>query len=573
MYTNFFGFKERPFQLVPNPEYLFLSRSHEEAIAHLNYTIANGDGFVEITGEVGTGKTTLCRVFLESLDENTEVAYIFNPRLNGLELLKTINDDFGIDSKPDNAKELIDTLNTFLMEKKSAGKNVILLIDEAQNLDREVLEQLRLLSNLETNTSKLLQIILVGQPELRDLLDAYELRQLRQRITLCWYLTPLTRAETREYIRHRVNIASKKTVDMFSETAYGLIYKYSGGIPRLINIACDRALLTAYGLNKHKVSGPIARDSIAELTSRGGSESRVFTRRNLLIGSAALVCLLLVAAFVFKIPAPLFNPDLEQPTMEPAKNTADAASQGETVVTPAKPTPAVTAPAKFEDFIGRLELRASRSTAVRTLLDRWQAAPALNRYLDNMDDDPAFFRFAAAHNNFQLLEVNRDLDLVTKLNLPAVLGFLPPGASAPRYLTLVEMTADEAVLKNGTKGETFRVPFEELRGYWSGNAYILWKNFFNYTGRVSTDAPPESVFTLKLLLRDIGFDLLPLDRTFGDACEEAVRTVQRRHGIEVDGIVGDKTKIVIYNDKKDLKIPHLWPAPGSGGEKAEGIKE
>lgn len=208
MYTEFFGFKERPFQLVPNPEYLFLSKSHEEAIAHLDYAIAHGDGFVEISGEVGTGKTTLCRAFLENLDENTEVAYIFNPRLDSIELLQAINDEFGIAAKSRNAKKLIDTLNTFLMKKKSQDKNAILLIDESQSLGKDVLEQLRLLSNLETNTGKLLQIILVGQPELQKMLDSHELRQLRQRITLRWFLTPLSRKETGAYIRHRLNVAS-----------------------------------------------------------------------------------------------------------------------------------------------------------------------------------------------------------------------------------------------------------------------------------------------------------------------------------------------------------------------------
>ena len=184
MYKNFFGLREKPFKLVPNPVYLFLSRSHEEALAHLNYALTQGDGFVLITGEVGTGKTTLCRAFLDDLKENTEAAYVFNPKLDSLQLLKAINDEFGIDSDADNTKDLIDVLNVFLMRKKAAGCNVILLVDEAQNLSKPVLEQLRLLSNLETNTHKLIQIILVGQPELAEMLETYELRQLGQRITL-----------------------------------------------------------------------------------------------------------------------------------------------------------------------------------------------------------------------------------------------------------------------------------------------------------------------------------------------------------------------------------------------------
>ena len=198
MYNNFFGFKEKPFKLVPNPAYFFLSKCHEEALAHLNYAISQGDGFVQITGEVGTGKTTLCRAFLESLDSNTKPAYIFNPKLGPKQLLMTINDEFGIETKSDTTKELIDNLNAFLMRNKASGNRVILLIDEAQNLSKNVLEQLRLLSNLETNKDKLLQIILVGQPELAEMLESRELRQIGQRITLSYYLTPLSFSETKE---------------------------------------------------------------------------------------------------------------------------------------------------------------------------------------------------------------------------------------------------------------------------------------------------------------------------------------------------------------------------------------
>ena len=173
MYENFFGFKERPFKLVPNPAYLFLSKSHEEVLAHLTYSVIQGDGFMEITGEVGTGKTTLCRAFLENLDNNTKAAYIFNPNLTSVQLLKTINNEFGINADADNTKDLIDTLNSFLIMQKTQGKNTILLIDEAQNLTKEVLEQLRLLSNLETAKHKLLHIILVGQTELKKKLNSF----------------------------------------------------------------------------------------------------------------------------------------------------------------------------------------------------------------------------------------------------------------------------------------------------------------------------------------------------------------------------------------------------------------
>jgi general secretion pathway protein A len=554
MYDDFFGFKERPFQLVPNPEYLFLSRSHEEAIAHLNYAISHGDGFVEITGEVGTGKTTLCRAFLEDLDKNSEVAYIFNPQLNSLELLRAINDEFGIPSDADNSKDLIDILNNFLMEKKSQNKNAILLIDEAQNLNIDVLEQLRLLSNLETNTSKLLQIILVGQPELQKMLDSYDLRQLRQRITLSWYLTPLSRKETREYIRHRVNIASKKTEDKFTGLAYHWIYKYSGGIPRLINIACDRALLTAFGFNQRKVNGSIARSSIKELNARGGDTHRILTKGRVFAGFIVLFCLALITVVLFKLP-PVFNPG----------TVVEEKSAGDQV--PVTKKPVTKMPWTFDDFLGNLTSRSSRFIAVKTALSLWETTPRLNRYLNNIDENSAFFQFAAARNNFQILQVNNDWNLIKALNLPAVLEFLPPGAISPRYLTLIEITENEIILKGGEKDEIISVKPAEMQSYWSGNAYILWKDFFNYRGNIPSDAPGESILTLKLLLRDIGFKEIKLDYVYDNFTRDIVKKIQEKHGIEVDGIVGARTKIVIYNEKKELKIPHIRSSSDSPVDK------
>ncbi len=539
--------------MVPNPDYFFLGRSHEEAIAHLNYAISHGDGFVEITGEVGTGKTTLCRAFLEDLDENTEVAYIFNPRLNSIELLRSINDEFGIDSKADNVKNLIDTLNAFLMEKKSQQKNALLLIDEAQNLDKDVLEQLRLLSNLETNTGKLLQMILVGQPELQKKLDSYELRQLRQRITLSWQLTPLSRHETREYIRHRLKIASQKSENLFTELAYRLIYKYSGGIPRLINIACDRSLLAAYGFNRSQVTGSIAGNAIKELKTGRENPLHKIMNGKMLTAFLALLCLALIGVLLFQIPT-AFHPKSTGKMETVNSASAHASSLPDST---GKPGPAVKTPAKWIDFLGNLTGRSSRLSALKTAMSLWETTPVLNRYLDDMDDDNAFFQLAAAQNNFYILTVNNDWDLVKRLNLPAILPFSPPGALSPRYLTLIEITGNELVFKGGEKGEIVRATSEEMKSYWPGIAYIPWKDFLNCRGDIPLDAPKESVLTLKMLLRDIGFTGIKLDHVYDDAARKAVEQIQETHGIEVDGIVGARTKIVIYNQKKELKIPHI----------------
>jgi general secretion pathway protein A len=467
-----------------------------------------------------------------------------------MELLKTINGEFGIPSSADNARDLMNTLNTFLMEKKSQNKDAILLVDEAQNLSKDVLEQLRLLSNLETNTSKLLQIILVGQPELRDMLDSYELRQLRQRMTLSWYLTPLNRSETREYIRHRVSIATRKTDDIFSESAYRSIYKYSGGIPRLINILCDRALLTAFGLNTRKVTGSIARSAIRELNARGGDVRHLFTKPVLLTGFILLVGLASIGIFLFKGPlAP--GPAAGETGENPAVKTVSLEKPAQ------KPAPVTTPADSFEDFLGGLTNRSSRYMAVKAAILLWQETPRLNRYLNNIDENREFFRIAATQNNFQVLTVEKDLELITKLNLPAVLEFLPPGAISPRYLTLIKMSGNEILFRGGEKDEIIRTTPAEMNSFWSGNAYILWKDFLNYKGNIPLDAPDESVFTLKMLLRDIGFTDIPLDRTYDDVTRAVIKQIQEKHGIEVDGIVGARTKIVIYNEKKELSIPRI----------------
>ncbi|MBU0991040.1 MAG: AAA family ATPase [Proteobacteria bacterium] len=300
MYHKYFGLRERPFQLVPNPNYLYLSKYHEEALAHLKYAISHGEGFAEITGEVGTGKTTLCRVFLESLNKNTEVAYIFNPNLSSVELIKAINDEFEIDSRADNTKELIDHLNQFLLKKKEKKKNIVLLIDEAQNLSKDVLEQLRILSNLETSTQKLLQIILVGQPELDIIINSHEMRQLAQRITIRCHLFPLDLKETRDYILHRIHVASQKPQVTLSNSAFRKIYRYSGGIPRLINILCDRAFLAAYVEKKNAITGKIVQKAIIELESKNIS-GKYFApeRRNPGLMFLLLLCVILIMYIIF----------------------------------------------------------------------------------------------------------------------------------------------------------------------------------------------------------------------------------------------------------------------------------
>src|SRR5579871_2624127 len=270
MYLTFFGLNEKPFAITPDPRYLYLSERHAEALAHLLYGINEAGGFVQLTGEVGTGKTTIIRSLLAQTPKNAEIALILNPRMTAPEFLLTICEELGIgvqDEATNSLKDLVDILSHYLLRAHGHGKRVVLVVDEAQNLAPEVLEQVRLLTNLETNTQKLLQIILIGQPELRELLGRNELRQLAQRITGRYHLNPLTYEETAAYVRHRLRVAGA-TTDIFTAPALAEVYRLSGGVPRVINVVCDRALLGGYSTDRHRVTGSLVRHAAAEVFGR-----------------------------------------------------------------------------------------------------------------------------------------------------------------------------------------------------------------------------------------------------------------------------------------------------------------
>ncbi len=569
MYKNFFGFKERPFKLVPNPAYLFLSRSHEEALAHLRYAVIQGDGFVEITGEVGTGKTTLCRAFLEDLDENTKAAYIFNPKLNAIQLIKAINDEFEINSNADNTKDLIDTLNSFLIAQKAEGKNVLLLIDEAQNLTKEVLEQLRLLSNLETTKHKLLQIILVGQPELGEKLDSHELRQLGQRITLSCQLVPLTHKEVREYIQHRINVASRRPGIKFTSAAYRAIYQYSQGIPRLINIVCDRALLTAFSLDRKVITGKIARSSMRELAGRGDIKRYSLQEGKRLILLLSVLCLSLFVIVLYRpwlrdLNERINSQAIKQPDISQPKNPRvllsdnPAADSKPNTAQPIMVAEPITSPDQtLEDFLDEEESRSTRHMSLKVAMDMWNLKSEIKPYLDGIDDDETFFRLASKQNGLLIRRIEGDLSLVRKLNLPAILVFYLPKDLSPKYLTLTKIDSKKITFKSGREENMIEVGLNDLESYWSGVAYIPWKNFLSLSGTIPLDSAKDSIITLKMLLRDIGFNEIEINPFYDQRTRQAIKEIQKKYAIRVDGVVGSTTKIVLYNEKKFLETPHI----------------
>lgn len=569
MYNQFFGFKEKPFKLVPNPDYLFLSKSHEEALAHLTYAISQGDGFAEIIGEVGTGKTTICRAFLENLDENTEAAYIINPKMDSTQLLKAVNDEFGISSKGSNTKALIDRLNSFLMGRRAVGKRAILIIDEAQNLDQEVLEQLRLLSNLETTKEKLLQIILVGQPELGDMLDSYELRQLGQRITLSCHIFPLTYEETKDYIQHRIRIASQKPAVKFTRPAFRFIYRFSGGIPRLINIACDRMLLIAFGHNEHKIAGKIAERAVRELAGRGAigrSRSRMWD----MIGLAfILLCITVTILLLYRpeilnrnVEAPIWGerkirqtpiekPEIKTSTKTPVTSKPTEAEEASLEKTKREAKPLM----HLENYLEGMNRQYSRRLALKSAIQLWVSNATIDQSLAALEDDYAFFRLASKQNGLLVRRIEGDLRAIKNLNLPAILEFHHPGGRFPVYLTLIKMSDRRITFKNDL--DVIETEQGEAENYWKGVAYIPWKDFLNLKGEIPGRTTEDSITTLKILLKDIGFSDIDVNSGYDERTREIIKQIQDKHGLKVDGLVGGLTKIVLYNEKKSFSIPHI----------------
>lgn len=340
MYEAFYRLSGPPFRLTPDPRFLFLSKHHHEALGHLLFGIREGTGFIAVTGEIGTGKTTLLRALLRELDPDTIVAYIFNPVLSDLELLQAINSEFGLPASSASKKELTDELNRFLMAKKVAGARVVVIVDEAQNLAPMVLEQLRLLSNLETETEKLLQIVLVGQPELRAILGRPDLAQLNQRITVRWHLEPLDRKETAEYVRHRLRVAGgMPATTLFTNGAHRLIYRYSGGVPRLINIVAHRALLTGFTKEQKTIGAATARQAIRELRRDDvGPRVRQPVFWPSMGAGVAAIALALAAAFAM---VPVHERTLPLPRA--SATPAAAAAAAPVVATPSGPAVALRA--------------------------------------------------------------------------------------------------------------------------------------------------------------------------------------------------------------------------------------
>ncbi|MEE8108295.1 MAG: AAA family ATPase, partial [Gammaproteobacteria bacterium] len=366
MYTSFFGLSEKPFSITPDPRYLYLSERHADAMAHLLYGITESGGFIQLTGEVGTGKTTLLRSLLEQLPENADIALIVNPRLGPGDFLETICQELHVPlAKKHSEKDLVDALNRHLLKAYADGRRVVLMVDEAQNLSADVLEQVRLLTNLETSKQKLLQIILVGQPELRKSLARNDLRQLAQRITSRFHLKPLDRGESAAYLQHRLKIAGA-TGEIFLSSARREIYRLSGGVPRLINVIADRALLGAYTRELTTINGALVREAAAEVQGRQYRPVWLgWAAGALMLGATAALAMGIGQFFERRTtPTPDTQSAIALPARLPDKQTGHMIDQ----------TPAMQPAASLQSILQEYAAKTGTDNAFETLLGLWRGA-------------------------------------------------------------------------------------------------------------------------------------------------------------------------------------------------------
>ena len=570
MYTAFFGLNEKPFKLVPNPAYLFLSRSHEEALAHLTYALSEGDGFLMITGEVGTGKTTLCRAFLERLEPSVEAALIFNPRLDAVQLLKAINDEFEIDAGADTVKGLVDVFNDFLLRMRAAGRRVVVLIDEAQNLNREVLEQLRLLSNLESTRSKLLQIILVGQPELETMLSAHDLRQLRQRITLACRLRPLGLPEMKRYVHHRLAVAGGRAADLFSPAALRLIHRYADGVPRLINMACDRALLTAFGADHPRVTWTTAWKALREIRGKTGGGlafGRWSMRLTLGLASAVLLAGLVGAVFLGglgreegsrsgssrHVPAPK-HLAISAPDSPPVAAAADAPPSAAV----AAPPLAVAGPV-VAGILKALDPALSRREALAATLECWGGRVEFNGVFEIAAKDAGFFRMAAVRNGFSLRRMEGTLTDIQHFGLPVLIAMRRPERDGLVYLSMTGFQERIVTCRQSPDRPAFHARWEDLAPFYAGIFYLSWKNPRRYSGVVSAASSREKILELEEHLVAAGVSEAAPAGVYGPPLQAVIRVLQRRHGLAPDGLAGPMTQLALYRETPGYRTPPLQP--------------
>jgi general secretion pathway protein A len=561
MYLSFFGLNEKPFAITPDPRYLYLSERHAEALAHLLYGINEAGGFVQLTGEVGTGKTTIVRSLLAQTPKNAEIALILNPRMTAPEFLLTICEEIGIgvpDPSMESLKDLVDILSHYLLRAHSAGRRVVLVVDEAQNLAPAVLEQVRLLTNLETNTQKLLQIILIGQPELRELLGRNELRQLAQRITGRYHLHPLSRDETVAYVRHRLRVAGA-TTDIFSGPALSEIYRLSVGVPRVINVICDRALLGSYSMDRHRVTGTLVRHAASEVFGKRIAPNW------LPWAAAASTAVVLLSATVG-----LWN---SRSGSKPLAS-ANAAIPQARVATPESAGDRLTP-------ISNTTADPARAATVGTISREQPLAELLARHADETDTDSAFAKLfglwgvkyvpggtdpctQAAQQGLDCLTQKGSLAQLHLYNRPAIL-MVNDDNGGSHQVVLTRLDDEHARIELG--GSSHEVGIGELSRYWFGDFVMLWRPGTSQVKSLSPGMRGADVRWLRESLQHVRGEHSdgPASDVFDSDLTNLVRDFQRQHRLTVDGIAGVQTQIALASAVAGSDAPLLYVADTHGG--------
>jgi general secretion pathway protein A len=549
MYLAFFGLNEKPFAITPDPRYLFLSERHAEALAHLLYGITEAGGFIQLTGEVGTGKTTVVRSLLAQTPQHVEIALILNPRMTAPEFLLTICEELGIgvqDEATGSLKDLVDILSHYLLRAHGNGKRVVLVVDEAQNLAPEVLEQVRLLTNLETNTQKLLQIILIGQPELRDLLDRNELRQLAQRITGRYHLCPLSVEETVAYVRHRLRVAGA-TADIFTPAALREAHRLSRGVPRLINVLCDRALLGAYTQDRHEVGAAFVR--------RGAME--VFGRQlwpwwlPWSIGAATVVVAAggLLVAWRFGSWEHRTAPVAVHAAVRPAKA---APASAPAVVAGSAPA---SAPASLlTSLLAQNPAATSPDAAFGRLFSMWGA------HYKAGTADPC------TQASAQGLECYVQKGTIAQLRLynrPAIL-MLTDDADSAHQIVLTGLDDEHAHIDVG--GAAQQVSIGDLSHFWFGDFILLWRPGTHDPKALGPGMHGAEVLQLRQQLTRLTGKPAPAGASdvYDGELSQLVRDFQRAHRLTADGVAGVQTLVVLNGALAKPDSPQLASLPEHG---------
>jgi general secretion pathway protein A len=550
MYTQFFGLREKPFSITPDPRYLYLSQRHADALAHLIFGVSHSGGFIQLTGEVGTGKTTLVRTLFEQLPDEVDVALVLNPELSVTEFLTAILQELKVRLPEDRSnKGLIDVLNFYLLAAHGRGRRTVVIVDEAQNLAPNILEQVRLLTNLETPKQKLLQIILIGQPELRDILAREDMRQLAQRVTGRYHLEPLDLEDTGKYIEHRLKVAGASG-GLFSPSAIKEIYRQSQGIPRIINVVADRALLAAYTQDTRSIDRRIVRRAAAEVYGpRHKAGWRGHLAAALTVGVIAAVGFKTIQNTVPTVPTPAatieravaeVGEEIRAPTAAPVVSEPRALREAGT---------AADAPS-LADLLADPAVPKDTDSAFATLFALWGAA---------YDRSEPSACAQAERQQLRCWFQQGTLSHVRRLNRPAILSLIDANGDEFQ-LTLSRLDTNHATFLAG--GVEYTLSIDDLSDYWYGDHLVLWQPGSGDGTTLRPGARGDSVVWLRESLTKISGEPLPPNPSdFYDADLEArVREFQRARRLDVDGIAGTQTQVVINTELALPGAPALTKA-------------